>query len=85
MLQCVENVAYTPSDICLDYPSWQFILDISELCYFVVSLESSVLPHWGEESGGRIRENDVRILPPPITRPPGVWSQEGLWPGREVV
>lgn len=82
----MENFAYTPSDICLEYPSWQFILDISKLCYSVVSLESSVLPHWGEEeSGGRIRESDVRVLPAPIMRPPGVWRQEGLWPGREAV
>lgn len=35
--------------------------------------------HWGEEeSSGRIRKNDVRVLLPPITRTPGVWHQEGL-------
>lgn len=81
----MEKFAYTPSNICLDYP-WQFILDTCKLYNSVVSLESLVLPHWDEEeSRGRIRESDVRVLPPPITSPPGVWRQEGLWPGREAV
>lgn len=47
-IQFMENFGYTPSNICLDHPSWQFILDISKLCYSVISLESPVLPSWGD-------------------------------------
>lgn len=69
------------SNICLDYPHWQFMLDISKLCSFIISLESSVLPYWceGENSGG-IRVSIVKALPPPMTRTLGVLHQEGFWP-----
>lgn len=78
-IRFMGNSGHPPSRICFNYLCWQFTLDISKLCYYVLYLGSSMLPYCGEsESGSGVREGGVRVLPPPITRAPGLASGRPL-------